>query len=334
LLVLDTASAQGAPRISWGYSDSGFRGEVAGSRTIEETLGPGLWEFQPGPRFVGGRVLVQARQWEADESSSSGRGGPIASIDESTVRAWCLAFDADSGLPSWKTLLAVGPSAEVRLWGARGIARPADPIVQVAGRVFASTGIGAGVWLDAGTGRAIRSIRNRRAPQGSPRWRRGAAAPNLPGDAEAPVAMLWAPSDSDRLYSLDAATASGSFHRAPVEIGNAREIVGLTGETALVIEDGGGRANLLLVDLVTGARTRSVPYPRGERLAGGSLASARRAIVASERGVRLFDLERDLELLDAIVLDGSDVDPVSGIAARGDRVFVASERALWILRAR
>ena len=48
----------------------------------------------------------------------------------------------------------------------------------------------------------------------------------------------------------------------------------------------------------------------------------------------LFDLTRDLYLLDAIALPKSDADPAQGMAAREDRVYAASERVLWILNAR
>jgi len=323
LLLLEAPPARTDPTLAWMYSDGGFRAADGTSRTLEETLGPGLWEFEPGPILAGGVLIAQLRQW-------TGEAEQAASLDESAVRAWCFAFDAETGQPRWKTLLAVGPSAKVEIWGARGFARPADPLVEVPGGIFASTGIGAGVFLARTDGRPIRSVRNRRAPQPGARWRAGASIPDS-------GTLLWAPSDSDRLYALRAgkdADPGEPFFRAPAEVDEPLEAIGARGDRAFFLGRIGGDEGLASIDLGTGARSASIGLPRGERLAAGGIVGASRAVVASDRTVRIFDLARDLYLLDAASLPGSEVDPASGIAARGDRVYVASERVLWILRAR
>lgn len=330
LLLLDLTRGSGEPILAWGYFDGGFRGEIAGARTLAETLGPGIWEFEPGPVFVGNAVVAQLRQW-------TGEGDEPASIDESAVKAWCFAFDAETGLPQWKTLLAVGPSAKVEPWGARGIARPADPLTELPGRLFASTAIGAGVLLDRDDGRPIWSVRNRRAPDGAARWRSGTSFPTAGAPPGADPALLWTPSDSDRLYALraDPIESLGELtFRAPAEIDGHLEAIGVNGDRVLLLSRVGDRGALTSLDLASGARSSSVEFSRGERLVGGGLVGASRAIVASDRTVRLFDLARDLYLLDAVPLEGADADPAAGIAARADRVYVAGERVLWILRAR
>lgn len=316
LLMLDVSAERGEPRLSWSYSDGGFRGEMAGARTLAETLGPGVWEFEPGPLFMGNTVVAQLRQWTSEDDEP-------ASVDESALKAWCFAFEADTGLPKWKTLLAIGPSAKVELWGSRGFARPADALMELPGKVFASTGIGAGVFLDPLVGSPIRSLRNRRAPDGAPRWRSGAA---IAVDSS----MIWAPSDSDRLYSLQGV---GDSLRPPAGIEAHFEAIGAHGERVLLLSAAGDRGVLSSLDLDSGARGTSVELPRGERL-GRGLVLGSRAIVASDRAVRLFDLSRDLYLLDSVSLEGADSGLAVGIAARADHVYVASERRLWILRAR
>ena len=320
LLLLDAARANAEPTLVWSYFDGGFRAGNGAARTLEETLGPGIWEFEPGPILAAGVLFAQLRQWTAE-------GDAAATIDESAVRAWCFAFDAGTGMPRWKTLLAVGPSAKVEIWGARGFARPADPLAELPGRVFASTGIGAGVFLDRGDGRPIRSVQNRRAPPDSMRWRTGAALPIAgPG-------LLWAPSDSDRIYAVraeDDGSTVGPWLRAPAEVAAPFEAIGAAVDRAIVLA---GEV-LASIDLASGARCASVEIPRGERLVGGTVVGPGRAVVASDRTVRIHDLARDLYLLDAVPLPGAELDPASGIAARGDRVLVASERTLWVLRAR
>jgi len=330
LLLLDELRDSGEPRVAWGYFDGGFRGEIQGARTLAETLGPGLWEFQPGPVFVGNTVIAQLRQWTAE-------GDAPAAIDESAVKAWCFAFDAETGLPKWKSLLAVGPSAKVEPWGGRGIARPADPITELEGRLFASTAIGAGVFLDCEDGRPIWSVTNRRAPDGAAAWRCGTSFPIEGSPPRAGASLLWTPSDSDRLYALRTdpiESLAEPFGRPPAEIDGHLEAIGEDGDRVLFLSRVGDRGTLSSLDLQSGARSNSVEIPRGERLAVGSLVSPTRVLVASDRKIRLFDLTRDLYLLDSVPLEGADVDPAAGIAARSDRAYVASERALWILRAR
>jgi len=121
---------------------------------------------------------------------------------------------------------------------------------------------------------------------------------------------------------------------APAEIGEDVEAIGASAGRVVCLARSGDRDRLAALDLASGARGVSIDLPRGEHFPGGGLVAGSRAIVASDRTVHLFDLARDLYLLDAVALEGADVDPASGIAARGERVYVASERVLWILRAR
>jgi hypothetical protein len=139
--------------------------------------------------------------------------------------------------------------------------------------------------------------------------------------------MIWTPSDSDRLYTLH---GDGDSVRPPAAIEGHIEAIGARGQQVLLLSEAGDRGFLSSLDLDSGARSSSVEFPRGERLSGGGLVLGSRAVVASDRAVRLFDLTRDLYLLDAVPLEGE----AAGIASSSDRIFVAGERALWIFRAR
>ncbi len=330
LLLVDAGSGATEPRLSWAYSDAGFHGDEAGARQLADVLGPGLWEFEPGPEILGGAVVVQARQWLAE-------GEERPTVDETVVHAWCLALELESGLPRWKRSIAIGASGKARLRGARGIARPAEPLAIGEGRVFAGTGIGAGVMLDVCDGRILASVKCRRAPEGSRAWNPCAPFFARTFEKGEETSLLWAPSDSDRLYFLRADAseeAGGPFVLPPREIGDEVETIGADREQVLALSEAGGRATLARLSPISGARADSVPLPLGEDFSGGGLASASRAIVASDRAVYLFDLSRELYLLDTERLPGREESPEGAIAARGDRVFVAGEQSLWILRAR
>jgi hypothetical protein len=297
-------------------------GEDGNVLKTEELLGPGLWEFEPGPLVAGGTVLVQAHQWTS-------AGEEPASVDERAVRAWCLALDLESGRPRWKRLLAVGASAKGRLQGARGFAHPAQPIALLGGQALFGTGIGVGARVDVCDGRVVAAWKFRRAPEGSDRWSLG---PPLVG-----AAISWAPPDSDRVYFLrpDAGGVDGVPGPLGVrEIGDDVGPIAACGSDLILLSRAGGRTTVARLDPKSGRRVDSVELPTGERFAPCGLASESRAVVAGDRAAYLFDLDHDARLLELVPLPGRGEDPEGAVAARGDRVYVAGERRLWILKAR
>jgi hypothetical protein len=337
LLAIDADRSRAEPAFAWGYSDAGFWSEDGTSRRIDDLLGPGLWEFEPGPRIVGGTVLVQAHQWTAE-------GEEKPSVDERAVKAWCLALDLESGLPRWKDWLAVGASGKGRLQGARGFARPAQPLAVQGGRILAGTGIGAGSTIDICDGRIVATWKFRRAPEGARTWSLCPplvlAAPWVPsrgpgGGGEGGAAIAWASPESDRMYFFRTdAAADVAFAQEPREIGDDVVPIDADRDGVVLLSGGGGRTTLARVSPVSGARVESVELPLGERFSPCGLVSASRAIVASDRCAYLLDAGRDLYLLDTVRLPGREESPEGEVAARGERVYVAGERTLWVLRAR
>jgi hypothetical protein len=320
LLLLDAAPGREEPQLEWGYSDAGFVGLDGSTRPTDELLGPGLWEFEPGPRIAAGRVVAQARQWTPANDEKP-------SVDERTVRAWCLAFDLGSGLPRWKRLLAVGGSAKPRFGESRGWARPAQPLAIQGGAVLAGTGIGAGARIDLCDGRIAWTWKFRRAPEGARTW--SLSAPLVPPSAAEAAPAVWAPPESDRLYLLGA-----GGERLAREIGDDVAPLAAGAERVLLLSRSSGRTALAFLAPKSGRRVESVELPRSEAIPPAALSSTSRAIVASDRAVHLFDLDRDGYLLDSVLLPDRAEDPEGAVAARGDRVFVAGESRLWILRVR
>ncbi len=322
LLAIDASQARSEPALAWGYSDAGFLGEDGNTLKNEELIGPGLWEFEPGPLVVGGTVLVQAHQWTSE-------GGEPASVDERAVRAWCLALDLESGRPRWKRLLAVGASGKGRLQGARGFAHPAQPLALLGGQALVGTGIGVGARVDLCDGRVVAAWKFRRAPEGSGRWSLG---PPLVG-----TGITWAPPDSDRMYFLRRDVGGIDGVPGPLgvrEIGDDVAPIAACGGDLILLSRADGRTTVARLAPASGGRVDSVELPTGERFAPCGLACESRVVVAGDRAAYLFDLERDVGLLDLAPLPGREEGPEGAIAARGDRIYIAGERRLWILKVR
>lgn len=332
LLALETRGTGARPELAWGYSDAGFLAPDGSSYPMDEALGPGLWEFEPGPVVVEGSLIVQARQWLADK-------GEHPAVDERSVRAWCLAFDTATGSPRWKRLVAAGASGKPRLQGARGFAHPAQPLAVLGGKVLAGTGVGAAAWIDAADGRITACFRYRRAPEGTRRWRLSAPLPlDAENSSDAAIAgpILWAPPDSDRGYLLfpeRGGLFGGAFGLESREIGRDAAPFAASGSRAILLA-AGDRASFGCLSLSTGARFDSLALERSDHVPSRGIASRHRLLAADDRAVSLFDVDAELRLIAAVDLPGRADDPLGEIEAREDRVYVAGERNLWILNAR
>jgi hypothetical protein len=332
LLALETRGAGARPELAWGYSDAGFLAPDGASSPMDEALGPGLWEFEPGPVVVEGSVVVQARQWLADKGEH-----PV--VDERSVRSWCVAFDAANGATLWKRLVAVGASGKARLQGARGFAHPAQPLAVQGGRLLAGTGVGAAAWIDAADGRVTACLRYRRAPEGSRRWRLSAPLALDPESASgdgSPGPILWTPPDSDKgyvLYPERGGSFGGTFRVETREIGRDALPFAASGSRSILIA-AGERASFGCLSLSTGARFDSLALERSDRPPSRGVASRHRLLAADDRALFLFDVDQELRLIAAVDLPGRADDPLGALAAREDRLYVAGERTLWILNAR
>jgi len=199
--------------------------------------------------------------------------------------------------------------------------------------VFVGTNLGLGFLWDAVDGRLAWSIENRRRDPSSPGWAGSRRPPSNPG-AEAP-SIVWAPFDSDRLYTLRGAPDvmdRGLFAELPLPIENAADVVGSSGDSFLVLARDGAR-QAVRCWYPDGTRSTSLFLGYGERFTGPALASDERVLVASDRSLYVFDRTRDLMLLDATPLPTTGNRRGGGVYARGEWVYVVGADTVWVLQA-
>ncbi|MEM7308851.1 MAG: hypothetical protein AAF682_19365 [Planctomycetota bacterium] len=280
-------------------------------------------EIQPGPLVVGDTVVAQARTLESE------------------VRAWLLGFSAADGSLLWTRYLAKGSDlTEERGRFSAGASRrsAAQPLALVDGLVFASTHLGSGHLVDPLDGRMLWSFRPRRRPAGAGGWS-GDRPRRTPADG-GPGELLWAPADSDRLYWLAAAEltprddALGALlARPPLAIGEAAALLGAGEPGGVVLQGRAGRQRTVFWSSVDGAERREAVYlGRAERFSGVGATSAGRALAASDRGLYLFDLERELYLLDYAGLPPLEGASGGELFLSGDTVVVVGQNGVWAFR--
>ena len=323
-LALDVESL---PRLVWALED-GYRA----TGTDESRLDPDLSgfegaEFQPGPVLVGGRLLVQVRTLDGD------------------IGSWLLCLDVTDGSLLWKRFLAQGADVG-RGAGIPGQSTPApgaaQPLLVTDGRVFAGTHLGVGSLVDLVDGRLRWSLRSRRrGPHadgldgGRPLLAPPAQAPGTSIEG-APRTLVWGPADSDYLYWLaDAPLPAGPLRLVPPPhpVGEGLALAAADESGALIVSRAGSARAISRWDAWSGGRADSLHLARGEQWVARGLASEARLLISSDRALYLFDRQRDCYLLDAAALSGEA--PLGGsVHARGDRVLVLADGALWIFRAR
>jgi len=162
--------------------------------------------------------------------------------------------------------------------------------------------------------------------------------------------VAWAPADSDRLYRLAVLppehariAAADLFRAAPMPVDGALSLVGAGERGALVLAAEGGERGLVLRPWDEGAdgahRIRSLWLGPAEEFSGRGLASAERALFATDRGLYLFDRARELYLADyeplAPLRDatrGSAPSAGGDVFATRDLVLVVGPEGAWIFR--
>ncbi len=323
---LDPNASGALPELRWAVLGDLFvndRLEVRADPALAELAGV---ELQPGPVVADGRVLVQARHLEGD------------------VRAWLVAFDLLSGELLWKRFLAKGSDlgqSQGRFSGGtarRGYA--AQPLLQGEGWVFAGTHLGAGFLVDPLNGEVLWALKNRRRDPAEAGWT-GDRPPFAAGGG--PTRFLWGPADSDRLYTLGPRAelplergAEALFAAAPLPRGEAEVVVGSEPRGVVVLGRAGKERTVRgLRD--GGARPVDAIYlAREERFAGSGRCSEARTLACTDRGLYLFDHERELYLLDYAGLDDLGLgpgEPRGGeVVPWGDRAYVVGARAVWAFR--
>jgi outer membrane protein assembly factor BamB len=323
---LDLADASEAP-VQTRWILSGNRLWSHGNLIVNPILQElGECEIQPGTATVGDRLFVSVRTLDGE------------------VRSWLLALDLASGTPLWKRLLAKGSDLE---GGAGRFTQGSLPIgaaqalVALDGMLFVGTHLGIGALLDATDGRLLWSYKNKRRKSSEPGW--GGAAPIVlpPSMASGGLhGLLWAPADSDYLYTLRAGALPpdtfqelGPTTSPPTPIGEATDLLAGDGDRILTYSRAGANQTLAETRMGTGQRIDSIYLRQSEAFVGQALSSKSLVLASSNRGLFLFDRTRDLQLLDFTPLPTRDSDPFAGGAAYavGERVVILGPGTLWIL---
>jgi len=338
------------PEPVWSLGGGGLFDSEGRNTPLAEVLDEGLWEFQPGALLAGDLLLVQARQWSQVE-----RDGVLQANAPGEARAWLLALDAATGVPRWKRFLCRGTDI-VADFGNRFVSRdllrtPAQPPALAGPRVFVGTNLGAGFLLDLADGRLAWSFRCRRREASVAGWK-GTRRPPVCEDPEGklPPTVLWAPADSDFLYALHAgldfgpetlASAAQMGSRAPrtlahppLAIGEAELLVGGRPDEALVLGRAGARHTLSAHRLDTGRRYDAVYLGREEKYLAGPLVSDSHVLVAADRGLYLFDRDRELYLELQVPFDLRSPYAPGGLHARGKELFLLAGGELWFFEVR
>jgi hypothetical protein len=322
-LGLELGQAEPPARLAWAI--------VGAERIQEQRVAPvpgleelGDYEFQPGPVASGDLIVVQARQFDGQ------------------VRAWLLGFDRRDGTLAWARLLASGADRIATQRFAETTKRVAgQPLLALedeqGGRVFVGTHLGLGVLFDALQGEPLWSFKNRRRAANETGW--DGNRPALGTDASGARIVLWAPMDSDRMYTLRALALRADdgqsvLVRPPAPLFQAQALLGGDAEEHLVL-DGAGAVRNLSARRPGSDRVDSLDLGQDERFRGRGLVSPQRAWVCTNRGLYLFDRTRELYLLDhdplpsvgGVVLGGD-------LLARGPNVLVVGSNALWSFLAR
>jgi hypothetical protein len=288
-------------------------------------------EFQPGPLVVGSQVIVQVRERPEDATPDQSTSH-LATAGE--IRSWVVAFDLATGEVRWKRFLAKGvPVARGQgRFGLRSFAISSAQAPALAGRwVFAGTHIGAGALLDVADGRLAWNLKNRRRAEDEPGWSGARPVVDAQGDA-----LLWAPADGDHAYWLRAGPGpDGPLLLPPRAKDEAVALIGGDAERALVLTRAGRERTLSEWNARTGGRLDAPYLGPGEHFTGHGLASERRVLFATGRGLYLLDRELELFLLDHAPLPvQGDPGPAGGsVYARGDRVWVLGPRTVWMFAA-
>ncbi len=316
----------GRLRVRWRLSQEGLYVPNQELTPWDEALDlPGRFEFQPGPVVVDGRVFVQARGLTHPDSD-----GVLQSAD-----LWLLALDHSTGQLIWKRPLA-RPS-DLRRRGSAGndVPTTAMPLAVEQGVVVAGTNMGVTLALDALDGRQLWSFRTRRRGLDSHGWP-GSRPPSITGQGDN-AQVIFAPYDSDRLYCLALRPRLGQriLRRAVIPQGSLIDVAGaaLDEEGLELVFLGRDGRHQALRSLDAQHELRSSLYLGvGERFTGQTLLSSQRAYAASNRGLYLFDRDREYYLQAMGVMESIGAGVGGNVVARGDIVAVTGHDSLWVFQ--
>lgn len=300
---------------------------------------PSEWstsEFQPGVALDGENVVFAVREYETAEEGGDFQARAAAAA---AVRTSLAAIDLSSGQLVWKRWIGRGVEVQRstgRFFGARAPAASASPLGVDAANVLLHSNTGFSALLSTLDGRLHWSLRTRRRAADERVWSGAAPTPvRFPSDV---AAWASAPADSDHLYWLRNAPdldGRGLFCAAPHRAPAGTTLLGAHGSEAFVLGPHGPEHALSSWEAIRG-RTRIAPYlgPE-EQLTGDGLCSAERALFATQFGLYLIDLERELYLISQAPLESPrGLSTLGGsVHARAGWACVIGPSALWVFRA-
>ncbi|MCK6446996.1 MAG: hypothetical protein L6Q99_11435, partial [Planctomycetes bacterium] len=318
-------------RVVWALAERTRVDRDGRATPLEQEHSLAALDFQPGPAVFSSEIVWLAREASSEEPRDRppGRGRRAPSADDSARPTYAVAVDLTTGSVLWKRKLAVGPVGPKVIeerFGA-GSSRDLAPLELGArdGSVLAVPHTGTVVLCSLADGRLGYSFKTRRRLATAAGWQGRTALEGGPTD------WIVAPCDSDRGYRLAASAdfaisgGRGALRDAPFEIGDLGTLLHVDGERAIGVVADGERERLASIDLAHGGRVLSLALPRGEHFSNRAAVSTRRVLAATDRGVVLFDRERELELVDRLDLGA----PVIQVLPTRDGVVALGHDALW-----
>jgi len=308
-------------RARWMISSDGLvtDGEFTTPALIADLEGA---ELQPGPVRIDDRLLVQARVLDGE------------------VKAYLVCLDLATGEPLWTRLVAKGGAIDdgLRFGQARLPLGSAAPLVAAGGRVLVSTNLGVDALYDGVDGRLIWAFKTRRVQADDARFsgiRPLVLNPNSGLGTYAVPTFVTAPADSDHAYAYRATPLvfDTPLIAPPLPIHSATDLVALAKRTLFLFAQSGGEHQLVGRSLDTGAvLDQSILLRRDERFVARPAVGEQRLVIASNRGVFLFDRTRSLYLADQRALPGGAGPRQAGgeVFALGARLLVLGPGTLWV----
>lgn len=318
-------------RVVWALADRTHVDGDGRATPLPAELSLAALDFQPGPAVFSSEIVWLARETSSDGPSEPppGRGRRAPSTNDAAKPTFAVAVDLATGSVRWKRKLAVGPVGPKVIeerFGA-GASRDLAPLELGArdGAVIAVPHTGSIALCSLADGRLGYSFKTRRRLASVAGWQG-----RTPLDG-GPDGWIVAPCDSDRGYRLAGSAdfvvrgGRGALRDAPFEIGDLGTLLHADGERVLAVVADGERERLAWIDLAHGGRVLSLALPRGEHFSNRAAVSARRVLAATDRGLALFDRERELELVDRLELGA----PVIQVLPTRDGVVALGHDTLW-----
>ncbi len=325
-------SAEALPELRWAWSGERLVSSASplwSSATEEQALellrGFTDVEIQPAPLVLGEVVLATARRLESE------------------LEQHLFAFDAETGRPLWRRFLAKGSERGARgtRFGDASRQMAAAPPMGASGtRVALTTGLGTFHLVSALDGRVLLSARLQRTSGDSPVDFEGTqlvatedqwiAAPSdseylyfFPKDGQLPTA--WLPPDQDDLRRSAPWARFGGEARALIAGRDA------SGSGPYIVLEAGGREALARLRAQGQVLENVIEFAPREHLGSSAHldSSGTRLLLPSDRGLYLFDLERDARLVDAVSWPRA-----SGAAAPGGLAWIHVKGALLLVTER